>query len=110
MKLDPLMPGTRGPTVAAAPAARPTPAPVAPTPRVPPNDAEIQAAVAKINQVLRTENKSLQFEIDHDSGKTVVRIIDEDTNEVVRQFPSEEVLAIARAIPPISGALIRDTA
>ena len=110
MQIDPLTSATRGNAEPATPAPRPASAPVAATPQTPPSEAEVQAAIAQINQVLRTQNNSLQFEIDKTSGKTVVRVIDEDTNEVLRQFPSEEVLAIARAIPPISGALIRDTA
>ena len=111
MQIDPLTSATRGNAEPAAPAPRPTLASVATAPQAPPSEAEVQAAVAQINQVLRAQNNnSLRFEIDRPSGKTVVRVIDEDTNEVVRQFPSEEVLAIARAIPPISGALIRDTA
>lgn len=112
MQLDPLMTATRGSAETAAPAPRPAPAPapVAAAALAPPSEADVQAAVAQINQALRGQNNSLQFEIDKASGKTVVRVIDKDTQEVVRQFPSEEVLAIARAIPPISGALIRDTA
>lgn len=111
MQIDPLTSATRGHAEPAAPAPRPTPAQTAAAPQAPPSEAEVQTAVAHINQVLRAQNNnSLRFEIDRPSGKTVVRVIDEDTNEVVRQFPSEEVLAIARAIPPISGALIRDTA
>lgn len=109
MQIDPLNSATQGTTVPAA-ATRPAPAPVAAVPHSPPSDAEVQAAVAKINQVLKESHNSLQFEIDGETGKTIVRVIDEDTKEVLRQFPSEEVLAIARAIPLISGTLLNDTA
>ena len=108
MQLDPLKAASRGSTETISPAARPAVVPVAPPQPV--SDAQVQAAVAQINQVLKAQNNSLQFELDRSTGKTVVRVIDGDTQEVVRQFPSEEVLAIARAIPPISGALLRDTA
>nr|PZN00638.1 MAG: hypothetical protein DIU74_11210 [Pseudomonadota bacterium] len=74
------------------------------------NEQALRAAVARINETLRSHDSQLQFEIDEETGKTIVRIVDKETNEVLRQIPSEEVLAIARAIPPISGALIRDTA
>lgn len=109
MAIDPLKPATQGSAQAAAPARRAAPI-VAATPAAPPNEAEVKAAVAQINQLLQAHNSSLRFEIDRPSGKTVVRVIDDDTHEVVRQFPSEEVLAIARVIPPISGALFKDTA
>ena len=35
-----------------------------------------------------------QFSLDKDSGKTVVEVMDTDTNEVIRQIPSEGELAI----------------
>jgi len=110
MQIDPLISALRGGVEPAVPASKsaPTPVPAAAPPQ--PTEGSLRQAVAYINDVLRAHKQSVQFEIDQDSGKTVVRVIDEDTKEILRQFPSEEVLAIARAIPPISGALIRDTA
>ena len=110
MQIDPMKSATQGSADAAAPVPPRAPRPVNPVPQAPPSDTELQTAVAQINQVLKAHNNSLQFEIDRATGKTIVRVIDDDTKEVVRQFPSEEVLAIGRAIPPISGALLKDTA
>ena len=111
MAIDPLKPATRGSAEPAAPARQAAPKVVAVASPIPPSEAEVKAAVAQINQLLQAQNNnSLRFEIDRPSGKTVVRVIDDDTHEILRQFPSEEVLAIARAIPPISGALFKDTA
>lgn len=113
MQLDSLTTATaRSSAGAPTSAPQPVPTPAASASiaaRAVPNAAQMQAAVAHLNEALREHNDSLQFEIDDVTGKTIVRVVDKDTNEVIRQFPSEEVLAIARAIPPISGALIRDT-
>jgi flagellar protein FlaG len=42
--------------------------------------------------------RSLEFRVDDDTGKQVIRVIDSDTGKLVRQIPPEEVLnVISRA-------------
>ncbi len=45
------------------------------------------------SQMLKRE---LQFDVDEDLGRTVVRVVDKDSGELIRQIPSEEVLEMAR--------------
>jgi flagellar protein FlaG len=54
--------------------------------------------------------QDLRFTIDKETGKTVVRIIDSTTDEVIRQIPSEEVLAISKAIDRMQGLLLKQKA
>ncbi|MBL8259490.1 MAG: flagellar protein FlaG [Candidatus Competibacteraceae bacterium] len=49
-----------------------------------------------LNQRLRQHDTHLQFEIDDKSQQMVVRIVDKQTQEVVRQIPSEQALALAK--------------
>jgi flagellar protein FlaG len=58
----------------------------------------LQSAVAQINDYMQHVERSLQFTIDEASGKDVVTVLDKKTEEIIRQFPSEEVLVIARQI------------
>jgi len=58
----------------------------------------LQSAVAEINDHMQNLERSLQFTIDDGSGKEVVTVLDKSTKEIIRQFPSEEVLVIARQI------------
>ena len=53
---------------------------------------------------------NLQFTVDEDTGIDVVKVVDTDTKEVIRQFPSEEILAIAKAIDQLQGLLVKDKA
>ena len=71
---------------------------------------DIEAVVEQLNRMMQSMNNSLQFEIDRPTGKTVVRVIDSNTNEIVRQFPSEEVLAIARVLESAKSGLVSDLA
>jgi flagellar protein FlaG len=63
-----------------------------------------------VNEFIKPLNNSLQFNIDDDTGKTVVKVIDTATKEVIRQFPSEEMLSIAKAIDKMQGLLIHQKA
>jgi len=58
----------------------------------------LQSAVAEINDHMQNLERSLQFTVDDGSGKEVVTVLDKNTKEIIRQFPSEEVLIIARQL------------
>lgn len=68
---------------------------------------QVEEAVKAVNDFLKPLNNSLQFNIDDETGKTVVKVIDSSTQEVIRQFPSEEMLTIAKAIDKMKGLLIQ---
>lgn len=51
-------------------------------------------------------NSALEFSIDKDTGRVVVRIIDRATQELVRQIPMEELLTLAKALGRLEGLLL----
>jgi flagellar protein FlaG len=71
---------------------------------------QIQDAVDQIQQFTQTLTQNLNFSIDEDTGKTVIKIMDAQTQEVIRQIPSEEAIDIARALGEIKGLLFSDQA
>ncbi|MGZ8289031.1 MAG: flagellar protein FlaG [Telluria sp.] len=101
----------------AAPVNTPAPAVTAPETRNPvqQKDAaahlgEVSDAVETINQTMKTLAPSLEFSIDTDSKRTVVKVIDQDTQEVIRQMPTVEALEIAKALDRLQGLLIKQKA
>ena len=66
----------------------------------------VAAAVQSANAYVQSVSSSLQFSLDQDTGRTVVKMIDTQTEEVLRQFPSEEMLAISKSIDRMQGLLI----
>ena len=66
----------------------------------------VAAAVQSANAYVQSVSSSLQFSLDKDTGHTVVKMIDTQTEEVLRQFPSEEMLAISKSIDRMQGLLI----
>jgi len=59
---------------------------------------DLQKAVSKINDYVQNIQRSLQFTVDEESGRDVVTVLDTKTEEIIRQYPSEEVLAFARQL------------
>jgi flagellar protein FlaG len=71
---------------------------------------QLDQAVKAVNDFVKSTNNSLQFSVDEDSGKTIVKVVDITTKEVLKQFPSEEMLAIAKALDGIKGLLVHQKA
>lgn len=64
----------------------------------PPEPATVRKAVAQIQDYLSESRRSLEFQLDDTSGRTVIRVVNPESGELIRQIPGEEVLQIAAAI------------
>jgi flagellar protein FlaG len=73
------------------------------------SDAELKKSVEVINQFLNANN-SINLNLDQESGKVLVQIVDKETNTVIRQIPSKEVLEMAKDLDKKNGMLLRDQA
>ncbi|HXU93657.1 MAG TPA: flagellar protein FlaG [Gallionella sp.] len=67
---------------------------------------QLKNVVDNINKALKQSNRNLEFTIDSDTKRSVVKLIDSETRDVIRQFPSEEALAISKAIDRIQQGLL----
>jgi len=72
----------------------------------------LKAAVAAANRQLEQTNREMTFVFDDRLGRMLVKIVDTSTNAVVRQVPSEDMLAAARALSQgrTRGALVNSKA
>ncbi len=72
----------------------------------PPTAEQLKTALDTINKTLKQNNKSLEFSVDKDTHKQVVKLVDTETGDVVRQFPSEQMLAISQSIDQYQHGLL----
>ena len=56
---------------------------------------ELGEAVTQLNDFVQSVQRDLQFEVDNEMGKTIVRVIDQETQQVIRQIPDEVALRLA---------------
>ena len=111
MQIDTSSPVATGLPAKAAPVSLPVQAPPTGLPAAPQTDADtLRNAASTANAAVKSLSNSLEFRIDQQSGRTVVRIVDAATQQLIRQLPSEEMLAIARALDKLQGMLIKDQA
>lgn len=75
-----------------------------------PNMEQVKEAVQKINKTMQALSNNLEFSIDEDSDRTIVKVVDQETKEVIRQVPTKEVLEIGKALDKVQGLLIRQKA
>jgi flagellar protein FlaG len=72
--------------------------------------AELSNAVADLNKVAQAASQGVRFSVDEDTGRTVVKVVDTQTDKVLRQIPTVEALKLWRSIEQMQGVMLRDKA
>lgn len=85
-------------------------APQIPTTSAKPSDNQLEAVIKAVNDFVKPFNDTLLFSLDKDTGTTVVKVVDTETKEVIKQIPSEEMLALAKALDQLQGLLVKQKA
>lgn len=70
---------------------------------------KLQDAVEKMNELMQNGKRSLNFSVDDSTEKVVIKVMDLDTEEVVRQIPSEETLKFAEYLEGMVGLIFDET-
>ncbi|THF73021.1 MAG: flagellar protein FlaG [Methylophaga nitratireducenticrescens] len=68
--------------------------------------AAIQDRVVELNSYMQNMNRSLQFSVDDQSGETVIKVIDSETDKLIRQIPAEELLVVRSSLEEYRGMLL----
>ena len=71
---------------------------------------QVQQAMEDVRNAIAPVAQDLLFSIDEDTGKTIVKVVDASTDEVIRQIPSEEIISIAKALDKLQGLLVEQKA
>jgi flagellar protein FlaG len=83
-------------------------------PNVSVNSQPSREAVAKAAEQIQTfvkeMGRNLDFSVDATTGYNVVKVINPETNEIIRQLPSEELLKIARSMESWNSVLVNQKA
>ncbi|MGB5396660.1 MAG: flagellar protein FlaG [Gammaproteobacteria bacterium] len=64
-------------------------------PKVADTAENLDQAADLMNSRAQTVHRQLQFSIDENSGRTVITVLNSETQEVIRQIPEEEALYLA---------------
>ena len=80
------------------------------TPAPTPTKEQVEQAAARVKDVLRGTTSRLEIEIDHDLDKVVIKILNVESGEIIRQIPSQELLDLAKHFEGPKGLLVRERA
>ena len=70
----------------------------------------VAKAATQIQNFVQEMGRNLSFTVDETTGYNVVRVMNPETNEVIRQLPSEELLKIARSMEQLNSVLVNQKA
>lgn len=59
---------------------------------------QLLSEVALVNDYVQTVQRDLQFSVDEELDRTVIRVVDSDTGELIRQIPDDIFLELARRL------------
>lgn len=59
----------------------------------------------EVLQISDTLNRKVKFSIDTDSNRVIVRIVDKETNEVIRELPPEALVKLHKKMKEAMGIL-----
>jgi len=71
------------------------------------SDENLQKEMAeKIEKYINNSNITVQFGVDKGSGKQYFKVVDKVENKVIKQFPPEEILALAERLREFEGSFV----
>lgn len=73
------------------------------------NRKSLEDAAKTANEAIQGLRSDLKFTVDEETGINVVKFIDVNTKEVIRQIPAQEMLEIAKRLDELQGLLIKES-
>ena len=67
---------------------------------------QLQKVAQQLQDFVGDMNRGLEFSVDKDSGRDVIKVIDKASGDLVKQFPSEEVLTLVAKLSDMVGGFI----
>ena len=70
---------------------------------------DIKKIVDEINAFMESQKRNISFHVDRKADVWVIRVIKEQTGELIRQIPSQEILNIRMRLREMTGGLLDKT-
>lgn len=71
---------------------------------------DVKQAVSRLNSYVQSLRRDLHFRVDESSNRVVVTVMDSESGEVIRQIPSEDMMAMAQSLGMVQGLLVNEKA
>lgn len=72
---------------------------------------DVQKITEHLNDLMKDLKVNLSFEVNkEDSGELIIKVVDIETKQVIRQFPTEETLHLRKTLDSTQGIILRTEA
>jgi flagellar protein FlaG len=69
------------------------------------DSSQLQKAVSKLNDYVQNLQRKLSFSVSAETGRTIIKVYDAETDELIRQIPPDETIRLAESIDVTSANL-----
>lgn len=63
-----------------------------------PQQRDLEKLTEQLNKFVQSRDNKLLFSLDDGSGRTVIKVVNRETDEIIRQFPPEEILSLSKML------------
>ena len=70
------------------------------------NQSDLQRAVEETNRLIFKDNGRFEFKIHERTNRLMVKLVDKDTDEVLKEIPPEKILDLVASIWDLVGILV----
>ncbi|MBA6354503.1 flagellar protein FlaG [Colwellia sp. BRX8-3] len=67
---------------------------------------QLEKVAQNLQDFVGEMNKGLEFSVDKDSGRDVIKVIDKKSGNLIKQYPTEEVLDLVAKLSEATGNFI----
>lgn len=71
---------------------------------------EIEQTVESLNETMTLLERGINFEVDRDVKRTIIKVVDRETDEIIKQIPSEDLLKVIGHLQEMQHLLFDDKA
>ncbi|GJM04252.1 MAG: hypothetical protein DHS20C09_02430 [marine bacterium B5-7] len=71
-----------------------------------PSSQELEQAAEELNKHVQNLKRDLHFSINDDTGETVIRVVDSESQKTIRTIPSEEFISMTQQLNQTVGMLL----
>lgn len=69
---------------------------------------QLKMVAQQLQDFMGEMNRGLEFSVDKDSGRDVIKVIDKKNGDLIKQYPTEEVLDMVSKLSDATGSLINE--
>ncbi len=67
---------------------------------------QLEKVAQQLQDFVGDLSRNIQFSVDEDSGRDVIKVIDKDSGDLLKQYPSEEVLSLVSKLSDMVGGFV----